>query len=380
MKTIIAYSVSRSDLYRFQPILNEINKNKKIDLKVVASHVHYMRLFGNTFKEFENKLYIEERKKIKVLKDNPNSIVNKLSDELNFFSNLIKKKNPDLVLVLGDRYEMLAPVIASIPFNVPVAHIYGGAVTVGAIDELVRHSMTKMSHLHLTAHKNYSNRIKKMGEEIWRIKTIGMPDLKVLKNQKKMTTKEIFTLLGLNLKKKTLLVTLHPTVREEINLEKQINNLFKAIKTSDHQAIFTYPNSDLGYEYIIKKIKKLCKKNKKFKLIKFSSKILYANLLRNCVCMIGNSSSGIVEAASFKLPVVNLGIRQSGKEKPKNVINSDFKFKNILKSIQKGSSKKFQSRLTTLKNPYESSLSMKSICNFITRKYDKKKLLLKKFV
>ena len=96
--------------------------------------------------------------------------------------------------------------------------------------------------------------------------------------------------------------------------------------------------------------------------------------------MIGNSSSGIVEAASFKLPVVNLGIRQSGKEKPKNVINSDFKFKNILKSIQKGSSKKFQSRLTTLKNPYESSLSMKSICNFITRKYDKKKLLLKKFV
>ena len=119
---------------------------------------------------------------------------------------------------------------------------------------------------------------------------------------------------------------MHPTIREEINLEKQIDNLFRAIKTSDHQAIFTYPNSDLGYEYIIKKIKKLCKKNKKFKLIKFSSKILYANLLRNCVCMIGNSSSGIVEAASFKLPVVNLGIRQSGKEKPKNVINSDFKF------------------------------------------------------
>ena len=379
MKKIIAYSVARSDLYRYYPILNYLNKQKNIDLRIIASHLHYMNLFGKTYKNFLGEFKIEKRRTIKILRDNSISVIKKFSDELNFFSQKIVSRKPDMVLVLGDRYEMLAPVIACIPNNIPVIHIFGGAVTVGAIDELVRHSITKMSHLHLTAHKSYSERIKRMGEEKWRIKTIGMPDLKILKSQKKLSITELNKILKLNFKNKTLLVTLHPNLREKIKLNQQIENLLQAIKKTNFQAIFTYPNSDLGHQHVIEKFKKFCSKSKKYRLIKFSSKKLYSNLLSNCVCMVGNSSSGIVEAASFKLPVVNLGIRQDGKVKPKNIINIDFSQKNIFNSIRKGTSSKFKFSLKNLKNPYESNIGLKDICNFITRKFDKKKLLLKNF-
>ena len=143
-----------------------------------------MDLFGKTYRNFVKEFKIERRGRLKILKDNSTSMIKKLSDELNFFSQILLLRKPDIILVLGDRFEMLAPVIASIPNNVHVVHIFGGAVTIGAIDELIRHSITKMSHLHLTAHKSYSDRIKKMGEEKWRVKTIGMPDLRILKNQK----------------------------------------------------------------------------------------------------------------------------------------------------------------------------------------------------
>ena len=219
-----------------------------------------------------------------------------------------------------------------------------------------------------------------MGEEEWRVKTIGMPDLRILKKKKKLSIKDISKMINLNFQHKTLLVTLHPTSREKIKLTDQIDNLLAVIKKTNLQAIFTYPNSDLGYQEIIDKFKKICATNKKFKLVKFSSKLLYSNLLRYCCAMIGNSSSGIVEAASFKLPVINLGIRQEGKIKPKNIINTNFSKKDILNALNKACSKRFELSLKKLKNPYESSLDIKKICNFITRKYDTKKLLLKKFI
>ena len=214
MKRIIAYSVARSDLYRYYPILNKLNKSKKVELRIVASHIHYMKTFGKTYREFGKDFNIEKRKVINFLKDDANSMTKKISEEIIFFSKILKKRKPDVVIVLGDRYEMLAPVTACIPHNIPVVHFFGGAITLGAIDELVRHSITKMSHLHLTAHKIYSQRIKKMGEESWRIKTIGMHDLQVLKNQKQLSLHEIKKQIKLNLKN---IVTFHPTSREKIS-------------------------------------------------------------------------------------------------------------------------------------------------------------------
>lgn len=375
---IIAFSAGRSDIDRYDPFLNCLQKQNSVKLSIVNSNIHYLKLFGNTNQIKKNLFNIEKKTKKKVF-DNALSISQNLSEEIKYFSKIIFKRKPNLILVLGDRYEMLAPVVSSIPFNVPVVHLYGGAVTVGAIDELVRHAITKMSHIHLTAHEKYTKRIIKLGEEKWRIKTIGMPDLKLLKDQKKININMLSKIIKLDLTKQTMLVTLHPTVLIDIKIKKQVENLLNAIKQTNFQAIFTYPNSDLGHEIIIKKIKKFCEKNKKYKFVKFLPKNVYSNLLRSCCCMVGNSSGGIVEAASFKLPVVNLGNRQDGKIKSKNVINCDFSEKKITQSIFKSTSKNFILSLRNLKNTYESKINIKKICNFIIKQSLKKNILLKKF-
>lgn len=380
MKEILAFSVARSDLDRYSPIIDQLRKSKNINVRIIASTIHYMSIFGKTLKNFDKRIKIENRAKIKPIKDSPISLARNLSEEITFFSKMILKRKPDLILVLGDRYEMLAPAIAAIPFNIPIVHLYGGAVTKGAIDEQVRHALTKISHLHLTAHQKYSDRIIKMGEEKWRVKTIGLPDLLLLKKQKIINKKKLSKILNINIENKTLLVTLHPTVFENKNVKYLTDDLLNAIEESNHQAIFTYPNSDIGNKIIIDKIKKFCKKQKKYIFIKFFTKEVYSNLLRNCSCMIGNSSSGIVEAASFKLPVINLGIRQEGKIKPKNIINTNFSKKNILKAIKRAHGSKFRHNLKNIRNPYEKNLSIKKICKFIISNYGKEKLLIKKFI
>ena len=380
MIKILAYSVARSDLDRFYPLLNSLNYQKKVNLRIVASYIHYMDLFGETVKDFKKNFKIEKRNfKKRKIKDNPNTLGKNLAEEIKFFSDIISKRKPDIILVMGDRYEMLSAAIAAIPYNIPIVHIYGGAVTEGAIDELVRHSITKMSHLHLTAHRQYSKRIIQMGEEKWRVKTIGVPEIKNLKKERVMSSYQLKKIINLNLNLKTLLITLHPTTLNIKNLKKQINNLLLAVKKSGYQAIFTYPNSDLGYTLIVKKIKSFCKNNSNYALIKNASLSLYSNLLKKCSVMVGNSSSGIVEATSFNLPVVNIGSRQDGKIKPKNVINTDFSSKKVLKSIRHATSKKFVKSIGGLKNPYEKEVNLDKISKMIVKIKDNPDILLKKF-
>lgn len=381
MIKIIAYSSARSDTDRFFPFLNSLKKYKKVNLSVVASYIHYVDTFGDTIQHLKKNFHVEGRKfGTKILKDGPGEYGKNLATEINFLSNLFKRKKPHILILMGDRYEILAPSAAAIPFNIPIVHIYGGAVTLGAIDELIRHGVTKMSHLHLTAHYKYTNRLVNMGEEKWRIKTVGIPEIGNLRKQKKISIQNLKKEIFLDLRLKTLLVTLHPTTVNFKDIDKDIDSLLKALKKTEFQIIFTYPNSDLGHQKIIKKIKIFCKKNQNYVFIKNASISLYANLLKRCCVMVGNSSSGIVEAASFKLPVVNIGIRQDGKVKPKNVINTIFDEKEILKAIKKASSKKFKYSLKNLNNPYEKKIDLKKISSFILRSCKNSKILHKRFI
>lgn len=381
MTKIIAYSAARSDTDRFYPFLNSLKKHKKVNLSIVASYVHYIDTFGNTVKYLNKNFNVENRIfESNSLKDSPDQLVKNLTKEIIYLSNLFKKKKPDILILMGDRYEILAPATAAIPFNIPIVHFYGGAVTMGAIDELVRHGVTKMSHLHLTAHNKYSNRLMKMGEEKWRIKTVGIPEIINLKRQKNISIENLKKEIFLDLRLKTLLVTLHPTTINFNNIENEINNLLQALKKTEFQIVFTYPNSDLGHQKIIKKIKIFCHNNPKYIFIKNASISLYANLLKKCSVMVGNSSSGIVEAATFKLPVVNIGIRQDGKVKPKNIINTYFEEKQILKAIKKASSKKFKNSIINLNNPYEKKINLQQISSFILKSCKDSKILHKKFI
>ena len=274
---------------------------------------------------------------------------------------------------------MIIGPISAIPYNVPVIHFFGGAVTEGAIDELVRHALTKMSHYHFVLLDQYKKRLIKMGEESWRVKTIGMHELNNLKKQKIIDPKLLFKKYKFNFSEPYILFTLHPTTLELDKLKNQIKILQITLKKSNMNVVFTYPNADPGYKQVIEFIKKF-KNKKRYFIIKNAGANLYANLLRNSSLLLGNSSSGIVEAASFKKPVINLGSRQKGKYIPKNVINCDFDTKKILKSIDKAKSKKFIKEIKKLQNPYESKIKIKDVINIILKIEKNDRLLRKKFI
>ena len=379
-KNIIAFSVGRSDFDRYYPILKELNKIKKIDLKIALSKIHQSNLFGYTINEIKKKKF----KIIKHKKIEKNVYFSEffLPDEIVFLINIIKKYKPDLILALGDRYEMLAAPCAAITFNIPVIHIYGGSVTEGAIDDLVRHSITKLSSFHLVATEKYKKRLIQLGEESWRVKNIGVPELQYLKKIKKMSKKEIQYKIGLNLNIKTFLVNFHSITTEINQTKKYVKGLLSILRSTKSQVIFTYPNADKGNKVIIKEINKFIKnsKEKKYIFIKNAGAELYANLLRNCYAMVGNSSSGIVEAASFKMPVVNIGNRQKGKIFPANVIQTSYKKEDIKKSINSISNHIYQKKLKKLKNPYEKKITREQIANLIANLKINNKLKIKKFI
>tara|TARA_B100000029_G_scaffold513034_1_gene611349 strand:- start:2030 stop:3190 length:1161 start_codon:yes stop_codon:yes gene_type:complete len=383
MKKIFVLSVGRSDYDRYYPILSELNKNNKVNLFLYLSKVHQNRTFGKTIKFVNRKFKIMRKKyksnnfrKIETRKE----IINNFSDDLLFLSQEIKKKKPDLLIVLGDRYEMLIGPVAAAPYNIPVIHFFGGAVTEGAIDELIRHSITKMSHFHFVALEQYKKRLIQLGEEKWRVIKIGMHQLNFLKSLKKIKKESLCKKYNFNFFEPYLLVTYHPVTLELKKLDYQLNSLSKALKKTNLNVIFTYPNADPGYDRIIKFINEEFKNRRKYKIFKNAGSSMYANLIANSKALVGNSSSGIVEAASFKKPAVNIGTRQDGKFMPKNVINTGYNSINILNGIKIALSKRFNKKIKNLLNPYESNISIKKIVSLILNLKKNDKLLRKKFI
>ena len=380
-KKYLILSAGRSDFERYYPIIKKLKTYRKnLDIKIFLFSAHYSKVFGSTYKQIKKEFSTVETKKKISFPQNKRFLIKNLSKDINNISKAIENYKPDFMIVMGDRYEMLAGPYAALHYNLPVIHIYGGALSEGAIDDLIRHSISKMSHIHLVALDVYKKRLMQLGEESWRIKTIGIPELKYLTNQKQMSLGEISKSVNLDFNTTTLLVTFHPVTLELNKTNKYISNLLDAIKKTNFQAVFTYPNADQGSHLIIKKIKKFVRGKKKYTLIKNCEAKLYANLMRKCNLMIGNSSSGIVEACSFKLPTVNIGTRQKGKFKPKNVVNSKYDSKNILKSIKFANSKLFKNKIKKYKNPYASKMTLSQIISFIIKFQQKEKLIKKKFI
>jgi GDP/UDP-N,N'-diacetylbacillosamine 2-epimerase (hydrolysing) len=361
MKKILVFSAGRSDFDRYFPFIASLKNTKKVKIKIYASKAHFINKFGNSEKYIKKKgfnIINNLNFKNSNFSDNPLFISQMLGAEIKLFSKYVKSFKPDLIFVMGDRYEMLAAPCAAIPFNIPVFHFYGGAITEGAIDELVRHSITKMCHYHFVALDLYKKRLIQMGEENWRVKVTGISNINNLKRKKKISIENFSKSIGLDLKKKTILCTFHSSTLELESLKYQLNILCNSIRRSGLQCIFTYPNADRGHESIIKKIKKFVKKKNIYIFKKYCTLEEYSNLMRHCCLMIGNSSSGIVEAASFNLPVINLGTRQDGKIKPKNIVDAKYNINQICKLI-------FSLKKKKIKNPYDINFSMKKFVKII---------------
>ncbi len=364
IRKIFVVTERRADFSRFKPILKLINVSRKLDYTLVVTGNHILKEFGNTIDEIkEEKFKIFKTFKMFLKnKDNDGSeMVQGLGVAIQELSKILKKNRPDIILSGFDIAANLAVTIVGAHMNIPVAHIQGGEVS-GTIDESIRHAMSKFSHYHFVSNEDAKNRLIKMGEKKKSIFSVGCPSIDALMEEKNLTEVYIKKKFNINLKKKYLILIQHPVTTEE-NSDTQILKTLKAIKNIKIQKLIIYPNNDAGSKKIINILK-----NSDYKIVKTLNLREYKTLLSNASVLIGNSSSGIHEAATFKIPVVNIGTRQNGRLKPKNVVNTDYDTKQIQKKINYVlNNKVFQRGLKSLKNPYGQGNSSKKIIKLLTK-------------
>ncbi len=268
------------------------------------------------------------------------------------FPQLLDQIKPDIVLVLGDRGEVLAMVIAAMELNIPIAHLFGGDVCQGGVDEPVRHAITKIANIHLTSNRESADRILKMGEEKWRVNHVGSPVLGLITKKRFSSPKKIQEKFGLNLKKPVLLLLQHSVTWQVEEVEMQISNTMKAIDHFAYQTIAIYPCSDPGYEAIIRTLTEYRDKPyfQLYKNIEFED---FWGLINVASAFIGNSSAGVMETPSFKTPFINIGIRQEGRLRADNVIDVTHDKKQIMEAIEFALfDKKFKERVNKCVSPY----------------------------
>jgi len=272
------------------------------------------------------------------------------------FSDAFHELIPDIVVLLGDRFELFAPAISALMQKIPIAHIHGGETSQGAVDEAVRHAITKMAAIHFPATEAYRQRIIQMGEQPERVFMYGAPGLDNIYRLKLLEREELAALLQFELTPPTAIVTYHPVSLEHQTAEPQIMNLLQAIAQADLRAIFTQANAEPQGRIVNQRIDAYCRAvPNRYKFVANLGQVAYLSCLTHCDLMIGNSSSGLIEAPSFKLPVVNIGDRQKGRLKAANVINTGYEMTSIKEGIDQALSPEFKLSLQELCNPYEAN-------------------------
>lgn len=380
MKTIGVVTVARSDYSIYLPILKKIQATDDLHLHLLVSGMHLSPEFGKTVQMIEKDgIPIADRIEMLVSSDTPEAIAKSMGLGTIGFAQSYARRRPDILLVLGDRFEMHAAATAALPFNIPLAHIHGGESTEGLIDESIRHSITKMSHLHFASAETYANRIIQMGEEPWRVVVSGAPSLDNLNDLQFMELSELERDLGMDFHSPTLLVTYHPVTLEREHTGSHIDALLQALESISASAIFTYPNADTQGRFIIEQIQTFVQRHSQHKIAVNLGTRRYFSLMRHVTAMVGNSSSGIIEAASFKLPVVNIGNRQQGRVRAGNVIDVGYETAEIVSGIRQALSLEFRKSLKDLVNPYGKGQASGIIVNKLQEIGLNQTLLIKRF-
>lgn len=376
-------SVGRTDYSYFKPILAEISKNRSLKYFLIVAGMHLSRKFGSTYKEIiKDGFRIDEKIAVTPSLDSSRAAARATGLMSLGLASILSRNALDALLVLGDRFETLGAVSGAIPFNIPIAHISGGDITEGLIDEEIRHAITKIAHIHFPTNELSRKRIIQMGEEEWRVFNAGSPSLDLMKSAKLYPKNDFFKMHGLDIDKKLFLITFHPVTLELENTKYYLDNLIKALRSLDANTIITYPNCDPCSGVIIEKFKKYVKESSNAKFVKNLGIKGYFSALKHSDVMIGNSSSGIIEAATFALPVVDIGNRQKNRLSGRNVIHSGYGTKDIVKSINRALSGPFRNSLKNIRNPYgegDASKKIVKILNHILNKKSKKEIITKRF-
>ncbi len=377
MRKILYISGTRADYGLMRPVLFAIKKHPGLKIEIVATGMHLMPEFGRTIKEV-----IRDGFKVYSLfavyrDDTPASMVNFCGEFILKLNRAVAKIKPDAILILGDRLEMLAAAIVGAYRMIPVAHIHGGDAT-STVDEFARHAISKLSHLHFAVTPNSAKRILAMGEEPWRVHVVGAPGLDDILHEELISKASLAKRYGLDLSAPMVLVVQHPVTLEIKQAALQMRRTMEAVKEFAQQAIVVYPNADAGGRAMIRVIEQY----RKYPFIKIYQTIPrkdYLSLMKIAGVIVGNSSSGIIEAPSFHLPVVNIGSRQSGREKAENVIEVGYDKNQIRQAIKKAIyDKKFRKRVTDCKSPYGDGQANKRIVSILSNLKVDEKLLQKR--
>jgi UDP-N-acetylglucosamine 2-epimerase (non-hydrolysing)/GDP/UDP-N,N'-diacetylbacillosamine 2-epimerase (hydrolysing) len=368
---------TRAEYGLLYPILKEIESREELLLQLVVTTAHLSDEFGSTYKQIEKDGFAIDEKIYNLLPfDEKSSIAKSTGLAIILLADSFKKLNSDIVLLLGDRFEAHAAATTALLMNIPIAHVHGGEITEGAVDEQIRHSITKMSQLHFCSTEAYRQRVIQMGEDPSKVFNTGAPGIDNIVNLDLLSKDDLENQLDWKFTQTCALFTYHPTTLEDMDLEKDLEVILNVLIDSGIGILFTYANADNGGRVINQKIEAFCKLDvNKYKVVKSLGQLRYLSAMKCANLLIGNTSSGIIEAASFCKPVVNIGNRQSGRIKGVNVI--DCSIKDLKKSIELALSDNFIKTCCNQKNVYGDGQSATRIVDELS---SQPLSLIKKFV
>lgn len=383
MKKILAVTGIRSEYFILQPVFEEIIKRDDLDLKVVVTGAHLSPIYGNTYKIIENDGFEIIKLETLLSSDSLAGRSKSLGIQIMGLTDIVSAEKPDWLLVLGDREESIGTALVGTYMNIPVAHICGGDRVVGNIDDSVRHAVTKLAHLHFPTTKENGDRILKMGEEPWRVHVVGNPALDSIRKQPELSYDYLNQKLGtkLNEKEPFILLIKHPLSSEYEKSKEQMRITLEAVAELKIKTIVIYPNSDAGSFGMINVINDFVKKYEFIKAFKTLPRDIFVNLQRKASVLLGNSSSGILEAPFLKLPVINVGNRQKQRQHAENIIFVPHDKELIKSAIKRAlSDQSFIEMCRNCSNPYGDGYSGERIARIIAETKIDDKLINKQIV
>jgi UDP-N-acetylglucosamine 2-epimerase (non-hydrolysing)/GDP/UDP-N,N'-diacetylbacillosamine 2-epimerase (hydrolysing) len=356
MRKICVITGTRAEYGLLSRLMKLIQNDDTTELQIVVTNMHLSAEYGNTYKEIENDGFVINKKvPMDTSSDTANAIVKSMGQAQIGFADAFEDLHPDLIIILGDRYEMLAAASAALLFKIPIAHLYGGEVTEGAYDDSIRHAITKMSFLHFTSTEEYKKRVIQLGENPKNVVCVGSLGVENCKKITLMQKSDLEKNLNFELNNQTILVTYHPVTLENNTAESQITDLLSTLEELKNiRILFTFPNSDTGGKIIIEKIKSFVETHKDRSIaIPSLGMLKYLSTLQYVGAVVGNSSSGIVEVPSFGIPTLNIGDRQKGRTCATSILNCKSNKQSIEKGLELVLSKEMVETSKTTSNPYE---------------------------
>jgi UDP-hydrolysing UDP-N-acetyl-D-glucosamine 2-epimerase len=379
-RKIAVVTTSRADYSHLYWPLRELADRADVDLRLIAMGAHLSSEFGRTVQEIEKDGFaIAARVECLLSSDSDVGMAKTIGVAALGLAEQLGTMRPDILLLIADRYEMLAPASVALALRIPIAHIEGGETSEGAIDDAVRNALTKMAHVHFTSTFAARDRVIAMGEEAWRVHRAGAPSLDHLRRSTLLTRTELEKKLGCTLEAAPVLVSYHPvTLAEDTLLETDA--LFEALAQVSAPLFFCYPNADAGSRALIGRTKAFLGEHQNGRVFVNLDAVTYWSLLKHVQALVGNSSSGIMETASFRLPTVNIGIRQQGRERAKNVLDAPADPVKILAAIRQACNGEFHESLRGMSNPYGDGTASEKIVEVLTTVPLGQKLLVKRAV